>query len=130
MLEDCLMSDFTKDELIYLKDGIAMLERCEMNSLLRKKLEELWVKTSQMIDSYCEHECQHEFERRLMQIDLCDKCKNFKFVFTTEFECQHESDGRSHCKTPTTILSSSIAGSLPAGFPKMNKCKKCGEFYR
>ena len=50
------MNDFTKEELVYLKDGVSMLERCEMNTLLRKKLEDLWIKTSKMIDSYCDHE--------------------------------------------------------------------------
>jgi len=45
-------------------------------------------------------------------------------------KCHHESDGRFHCISPTGNLSSSIPGSLPAGMKKVNKCKKCGEFYR
>lgn len=44
--------------------------------------------------------------------------------------CHHESDGRVHCITPTGHLTSSIPGSLPAGMKKVNKCKKCREFYR
>ncbi len=50
------MNDFTKEELIYLKDGLALLEQCGMTKLLKNKIENLWVKTSKMIDNYCEHE--------------------------------------------------------------------------
>ena len=37
-------------------------------------------KIQSMIDN-CKEPCEHEFTRELMQIDLCDKCKSFNFVF-------------------------------------------------
>lgn len=74
------MNDFTKEELINIEKALYKQLPCgeDASSLASK----LILKLQSMIDNYCEHECIHEFKRREMNIDLCEKCKSFKFVFS------------------------------------------------
>ena len=72
------MNDFTLEELERLKLVIENdLEKYDSN-----ELELLLVKIQTMIDKF-ENLCAHEFERELIKIDLCNKCKCFKFVFSS-----------------------------------------------
>lgn len=74
------MNEFTKQELEDIENGLGWL--CEHNPFCKVEIGKLMTKVKSMIDNYCEHhECKHEFERKTVQIDLCEKCKNFKFVF-------------------------------------------------
>ena len=72
------MNDFTREELESLESTI---KNMRIYTEIDNYDEDLMIKIQYLIDNYCEHECAHEFKRELMQIDLCDKCKNFKFVF-------------------------------------------------
>jgi len=72
------MNDFTLNELILIRDNLIVGYDREENN----RLYNTYQKLSDMINNYCEHECRHEFKREVMQIDLCDKCHSFKFVFT------------------------------------------------
>ncbi len=67
------MNDFTKEELIEILEGLDAW-------YLEHSPFKIGEKIQSMIDNYKEP-CEHEFIRELMQIDLCHKCKSFKFVF-------------------------------------------------
>ena len=71
-----MMNEFTKEEL---GEIFWILEGCTMD-FIGKEDDVLINKIQSMIDN-CKEPCEHEFTRELMQIDLCDKCKSFKFVF-------------------------------------------------
>lgn len=72
------MNNFTKEELEDLLNCCrAAYISGEINPQTPTKMK---IKIQSLIDNYCEHECIHEFEIKIMQIDLCKKCNNFKFV--------------------------------------------------
>lgn len=77
-----MIHDFTKEELIEILEGIAWW----LDGDFALYSEKLIDKIQSMIDNYSEHECNHEFKRQDLKIDLCEKCKNFKFVFTGHME--------------------------------------------
>ncbi len=74
------MNDFTKEELEIIIDAFHHIKEDPAWRNIEGWDDELKTKIQSMINNYCEHECKHEFERKIMQIDLCEKCKNFKFV--------------------------------------------------
>ena len=74
------MNDFTKEELESIIQGF---EYIEGSPAWRDTIgwdDDLKNKIQSMIDNYCDP-CVHEFTRRKIQLDLCHKCNNFKFVF-------------------------------------------------
>lgn len=71
------MNEFTKEELKELLNGYQMHSH---NTRHNWPSLDLCKKIQSLIDNYKEP-CEHEFTRELMQIDLCDKCKSFNFVF-------------------------------------------------
>ncbi len=70
------MNDFMKEELMEIWESLDV-ERLQ-NGVYEDT--DLMNKVKSMIDNY-KQPCEHEFIRELMQIDLCHKCKSFKFVF-------------------------------------------------
>lgn len=71
------MDDFTKDELTELMQGLLW---ADMNIPPGKRNHKLQNKVHKMIERH-ENPCRHEFKREILQIDACDKCSSFKFVF-------------------------------------------------
>ncbi len=72
------MNDFTKEELKNLLYYTAHYMSCKWTDNESLALEK---KIQSMIDNYCDHDCNCELRRQMMQIDLCEKCRRFKFVF-------------------------------------------------
>ncbi len=73
------MNDFTKEEL---EDIVGLIElACDFMIDRGIGLCDSDIELKKKIQSLIDNDCEHEFKRELMQIDLCDKCKKFKFVF-------------------------------------------------
>lgn len=100
------MNDFTKEELIIILKGILWRDNHVDPS---ERPEKLKCKLESMIENYCEHECNHKFERKLMQIDLCDKCMNFKFVFTGMHNEHPKHIAASHLNEALSLISHAMA---------------------
>lgn len=86
-------------------------------------------------NSKCVHCEKPEFATScLKNEEKSTRCEDMSMLTTFELKrlkaCEHQSDGKFHCKTPMGVLSSSEPGSLPAGFEKVQICMTCGELYK
>ena len=69
------MNDFTKDELIALKNGIDYLPNSvNLDKKYREMCEGVFKKLQSMIDNYCEHESSGEV-RDVDYVKVCTQCK-------------------------------------------------------
>ncbi len=80
------MNDFTKEELIVLKNGIEYLPlHLNFSKKYIEKCKDIFDKLESMVDNYCEHEpdtmgisCSPG-NKVLYTVHKCSKCKRFYF---------------------------------------------------
>lgn len=67
------MNDFTKEELVKLKNGIEYLsDRTSLSNQYLKGNIDLAHKIQSLIDNYCDHE---HTKSHTMNVRVCDKCQ-------------------------------------------------------
>lgn len=70
------MNEFTKEELIYMRDGIELIQdKCNISKQIDEKLDSTRSKIQSLIDNYCDHSDCFELDTDsiILGCNDCDK---------------------------------------------------------